>query len=184
MLYLVECNYADPDSEAEWNGFYSDEKLPALISVHGFLTSQRFRRIGPDGPAYLAIHTLAGEEVLRGEAYRRQGGGNFARWQAHIRDWRRSLYDGVERAPDVGPDDCLALSLRGPDSLRALGLAPRMLHGAGLAAMPAQRWFAVSGRHELARAGTALHDVLLYRPITPQLTACAARPLSPLHARH
>lgn len=43
MIYTVECSFADLDSEAEWNDFYSFEKLPALISVTGFHTSQRFK---------------------------------------------------------------------------------------------------------------------------------------------
>jgi hypothetical protein len=28
MLYIVECSYADPESEAGWNRFYSEDKLP------------------------------------------------------------------------------------------------------------------------------------------------------------
>ena len=36
MLYIVECSYADPQSEAGWNRFYSEDKLPALVSVSGF----------------------------------------------------------------------------------------------------------------------------------------------------
>ncbi|MBO0145367.1 sugar ABC transporter, partial [Agrobacterium sp. Ap1] len=38
MIYMVECSFADPASEAEWNDFYSLDKLPALISVSGFHT--------------------------------------------------------------------------------------------------------------------------------------------------
>ena len=45
MIYTVECSFADLDSEAEWNDFYSLEKLPALISVTGFHPSQRFKAI-------------------------------------------------------------------------------------------------------------------------------------------
>ncbi len=43
MLYVVECAYTDPQSEAAWNTFYNQEKLPALVSVPGFYASQRFR---------------------------------------------------------------------------------------------------------------------------------------------
>lgn len=45
MLYIVECSYADPQSEAGWNRFYSEDKLPALVSVSGFRASQRFRAL-------------------------------------------------------------------------------------------------------------------------------------------
>lgn len=45
MFYLVACSYTDPESEKEWNAFYSLEKLPALISVNGFSSSQRFQAL-------------------------------------------------------------------------------------------------------------------------------------------
>lgn len=28
MLYTVECNYTDPESEQEWNTFYSQQSCP------------------------------------------------------------------------------------------------------------------------------------------------------------
>lgn len=58
MFYTVECAYNDPETEAEWNAFYSQQKLPALISVPGFVTPQRFRAVKSGSPVYLAIHTL------------------------------------------------------------------------------------------------------------------------------
>ncbi len=51
MIYTVECSFADPTSEAEWNDFYSADKLPALISVTGFHTSQRFRAVATAAPS-------------------------------------------------------------------------------------------------------------------------------------
>lgn len=91
MIYTVECSFADPASEAEWNSFYSLQKLPALISVRGFDTSQRFKACGPGCPTYLALHSIESLEVLLGEDYARKGGGNFARWQRHITHWHRNL---------------------------------------------------------------------------------------------
>ena len=63
MIYTVECSFTDPSAEDEWNAFYSNEKLPALISVRGFLTSQRFKLSEGilSAPTYLAIHTIANE---------------------------------------------------------------------------------------------------------------------------
>ena len=34
MLYVVECAYTDPQSEAAWNTFYNREKLPALVWMY------------------------------------------------------------------------------------------------------------------------------------------------------
>lgn len=74
MIYTVECSYFDSASEEEWNDFYSLHKLPALISVRGFHTSQRFRACGAGCPTYLALHSIDGLEVLHGDEYARKGG--------------------------------------------------------------------------------------------------------------
>lgn len=124
MIYTVECSFADPGSEAEWNHFYSAEKLPALISVTGFHTSQRFKALSHGCPIYLAVHTIDSLDVLTGEEYRQKGGGNFARWQQHITDWHRNLYCDIGLAPAVNEDELLALCASGPEPLIQMGLAP------------------------------------------------------------
>ncbi len=73
MIYTVECNYAEPASEAEWNAFYSLEKLPALISVSGFSSSQRFKALSDNCPAYLALHSVDTPAVLQSDEYRQKG---------------------------------------------------------------------------------------------------------------
>lgn len=110
MLYIVECSYADPQSEAGWNRFYSEDKLPALVSVSGFRASQRFRALSSGCPVYLAIHTIEHGDTLASEAYRQKGGGSFSRWQAHIRDWRRNLYRYGGVFPAVAEGEVLLLS--------------------------------------------------------------------------
>lgn len=107
MLYIVECSYADPESEASWNTFYSQHKLPALVSVGGFRASQRFRALSSRSPLYLAIHTITDAAVIASEEYRLKGGGNFSRWQAHICDWRRNLYRYDDVFPQVSQDEVL-----------------------------------------------------------------------------
>ena len=142
MIYTVECNYAEPASEAEWNAFYSLEKLPALISVSGFSSSQRFKALSDNCPAYLALHSVDTPAVLQSDEYRQKGGGNFSRWQSHITDWRRNLYAGLDRAVAVGADEFLLLSDQGPQILIELGLTPLALHAVALDKRPAHRWLA------------------------------------------
>ena len=84
MLYVVECAYTDPQSETAWNTFYNQEKLPALVSVPGFYASQRFRALSEECPRYLALHDIHDATVIDSDAYRRNGGGHFARWQSAI----------------------------------------------------------------------------------------------------
>ncbi|WP_425503310.1 hypothetical protein [Phytobacter palmae] len=72
MFYFVKCSYTGPQSEGGWNEFYRQEKVPALVSVSGFRSSQRFR----------ALHTVKDANVSDCEAYRHNGGGIFSRRQA------------------------------------------------------------------------------------------------------
>ena len=167
MIYTVECNYADPASEAEWNAFYSQEKLPALISVSGFGSSQRFKALSGDCPAYLALHSVDTLAVLQSDEYREKGGGNFSRWQPHITDWRRNLYAGLDRAVAVGAGEFLLVSEQGPQPLIELGLTPIALHAVALDSTPAHRWLAKLDDAQ-ARA-IDLPRLNLYRAMTVQL---------------
>lgn len=167
MIYTVECNYADPASEAEWNAFYSQEKLPALISVSGFGSSQRFKALRGDCPAYLALHSVDTLAVLQSDEYREKGGGNFSRWQPHITDWRRNLYTGLDLAVAVGADELLLVSEQGPQPLIELGLTPIALHAVALDSTPAHRWLAKLDDAQ-ARA-IDLPGLNVYRAMTVQL---------------
>jgi len=170
MIYAVECTFTDADSEAEWNDFYSLDKLPALLSVRGFHGSQRFRALSRGCPVYLALHSIDGPEVLSGDEYRQKGGGNFARWQPCITDWHRGLYSGLERAPAIADGDYLASSTIGPEPFRALGLVPAALRAVALATGPEFRWLAKGERAALPESTQLPDGVSVYLPITAPLT--------------
>ena len=170
MIYTVECSFADPASEAQWNHFYSLEKLPALISVSGFHTSQRFKALSAGCPVYLAMHTIDSLDVLQGEEYRQKGGGNFARWQQHIIDWHRNLYTGLERAPAIGEDDYLVTSTVGPEPLIDMGLIPYRMQAVALERFPEQRWVAKMKRATGPGMDQLPKGFHLYAPMTAQLT--------------
>ena len=171
MIYTVECSFADFASEAEWNEFYSLEKLPALISVTGFHTSQRFKAISDGCPVYLAIHTIDGIDVLMGDEYRRNGGGNFARWQQHITDWHRNLYGGLDRAPAIAEDEHLVVSAVGPEPLIEMGLTPCQMQAVALEKFPERRWLAKVTRSTDLGVEHLPKGVHVYAPMTPQLTS-------------
>ena len=171
MIYTVECSFADPASEAEWNHFYSLEKLPALISVSGFHTSQRFKALSAGCPVYLAMHTIDDLDVLHGDEYRRKGGGNFARWQQHISDWHRNLYGGLDRAPAIGQDEHLVTSTVGPAPLIEMGLIPYRMQAVALERFPEHRWIAKMGPSVDLGTEHLPKGVHLYAPMTGQLTS-------------
>lgn len=169
MIYTVECSFADPASEAEWNDFYSLEKLPGLISVSGFHTSQRFKALSPGCPVYLAMHSIDGLTVLEGDEYRQKGGGNFARWQHHITDWHRNLYGGLERAPAIGKGDHLIVSAVGPEQLIEMGFKPDLMRAVALEKCPENRWLAKLDSSISLSVENLPKDVHLYAPMTAQL---------------
>lgn len=169
MLYIVECSYADPESEAGWNTFYSEDKLPALVSVSGFCASQRFRALSDGCPVYLAIHTIRHAETLASETYRHKGGGSFSRWQTHIRDWRRNLYHYQGVFPAVSEEDVLLLSPEPLDFVNALrGYRPTKLLAAGLDKNPPQRVAYVLPRRE-AMLLAGREKVSIYEPMADRL---------------
>ncbi len=169
MIYTVECSFSDPASEAEWNDFYSLDKLPALISVSGFHTSQRFRALNHGCPIYLALHSIDGLDILTGEEYRLKGGGNFACWQPHITDWHRNVYSGIERVPAIGEGEYLASSTTGPEPLVGLRLAPHAMHAIAMERHPEHRWLAKIGAGEMPDIGHLPEGVHVYAPMTMQL---------------
>lgn len=173
MIYTVECSYADAQTEAEWNDFYSLQKLPALISVSGFHTSQRFKVLTTDVPAsvpvYLALHTMDDLSVLTGEEYREKGGGNFARWQPHITNWHRNLYACMQAAPAVQAGELLLVSQHGPEALQHMGLCPLAMDAVALEEFPPQRWMAkltVEQRNAMTALPPNIHA---YEAMTEQL---------------
>lgn len=181
MIYTVECSFADPICEAQWNDFYSLKKLPALISVSGFHTSQRFKALSAGCPAYLAIHSIDNLDVLLGDEYRQKGGGNFARWQQHIIDWHRNLYDGLDRAPAIAEDEHLAVCAIGPEPLMEIGLRPCLMQAVGLENFPERRWLAKRVRADELGVLHLPKGVHLYAPMTAQLTN--GREAAPLASR-
>ena len=169
MFYTVECSYSDPESEAEWNTFYSEQKLPALISVTGFTTSQRFHAVKPGCPAYLAIHTINNVETINSEDYRLKGGGNFSRWQACITDWYRNLYEGESLAPAISADEILLMSAKAIGFLESeMGFPGLEMHAVGLDKYPEYR-VAYVLPVEMASRFMDMPGVYLYEPMAAQL---------------
>lgn len=136
MLYFVECGFNNSVHEQAWNDFYSHEKLPALISVQGFASSQRFHILRGNNPPYLAIHDIANPEVLNSTEYREKGGGNFARWQSWISDWHRNVYSGGQ-APLLMQHECLLLC---QDAAIAQRYGLQRIQAIALDKNPTERW--------------------------------------------
>ncbi len=91
MLYVVECAYTDPQSEAAWNTFTIRKTTGAGLCAR-FLRLPALPRSQRGLPLLPALHDIHDATVIDSDAYRRNGGGHFARWQSAIADWHRHLY--------------------------------------------------------------------------------------------
>ena len=171
MLYLVECDFADPALEADWNAFYSGDKLRTLLSVSGFISSQRFRCIHGDGPRYLAAHSIVNEHVLDTEEYRLKGGGNFGAWQPYIKNWKRGVYSCTAKAPEVSTGQILILGTSVPlDShLNKYTLLEALT--TNVPGSSPSRWWQVINDSDWIDPDQQVGDGCVYQPITERQTS-------------
>lgn len=82
--------------EEEFNEWYDTEHVPTRLSVHGFLSSERY--IVQEGyPKYLALFDLESPGVLKSDEYIRVSGAHPSPWSRrmfrHIRGTKRNVYE-------------------------------------------------------------------------------------------
>jgi hypothetical protein len=169
MLYVVECAYTDPQSEAAWNTFYNQEKLPALVSVPGFYASQRFRALSEAAP-------LPGAARYPRCYRHRQRRLPPQRWRPFcplaIGDRRLASppLSTTHALREVAPDEVLLLGDTAEDLPVA---APIVLQPGGLATRQT-RYAAIVPRDDLHHLATSA-AVFIYQPITARLRHPAQR---------
>ena len=84
-VYVVRTRAVSPDRNDELNEWYDGTHIPELLTVPGFVSARRFRRVGDDDtPEYLAIYEIDADDVsapLR-ELRRRAAAGETTRSDA------------------------------------------------------------------------------------------------------
>ena len=169
MIYMVACRFAearDTNRLAEWNRYYDGPKLDTLLSLPGFLGSQRFCCTHETAAPYLALHSVRDAQVFD-EHYAQNGGGGFEGWDGAIDNWSRDLFDGLDAAPAVGDDDYLVITDDPATAAALTGVEFAWLDSAGLDQSVRRRALAVLPSED----GEDLVDfrpaaLRLYRPIT------------------
>lgn len=58
-----------PGTDEEFNAWYSEEHIPLLMKVPGWLRVRRYSLLTGDGPRYLALHDLSSSGAFRESAY-------------------------------------------------------------------------------------------------------------------
>ena len=111
FVYIVRCNFSDPDREQAWNEWYSGPKIAQVLAKPLFRTCQRFRLASGEGRAYLTLWTIQSPEAFETPEYRSDWG--FSEWAPYVTDWTRDVFDGR-----FAPEAAFAVSLKG--SLRVV----------------------------------------------------------------
>ncbi len=91
-VYIVRCNFTQPEKEQAWNAWYSGPKIAQMLAKPYFRTCQRFRLASGTGRNYLALWTVQSPEAFRTKEYTSDWG--FFEWAPCIADWSRDLFDG------------------------------------------------------------------------------------------
>jgi hypothetical protein len=192
MIYMIEIEYGDPASEAEWGAWY-DTYLRDLVTVPGIDTAQRFRGENEAARKHLAVYTFASLSVYSDPRYAAVGGGGRAssRWKAHI-SRRRNLYEGLGWVSEVRDTHRLLVTEMAPEELgladvlfvplEVLSMRAKAAEaGSALAGQvpfdddPPRRFVAIAAAGLVAQAGLAARkDVAIYRPSSGWLKNAAA----------
>jgi hypothetical protein len=96
VVYVVRCNFSDPNKEWAWNDWYSGPKIKQMLAKPFFRTGQRFRKASGTGRNYLALWLLDSSEAFNTKEYTSDWG--FFEWRPYIIDWNRCLFDGNGRS--------------------------------------------------------------------------------------
>ena len=98
---LLNAMNVTPEAEADFNAWYDQEHIPALLAVPGTLAARRFKAEGTTGGThrYVAIYHFTSPDVPRGEAWKQAANSAWTdRLRPHFRDHLRILTKRYARA--------------------------------------------------------------------------------------
>jgi hypothetical protein len=180
FVYIVRCNFTEPEKEQAWNAWYSGPKIAQMLAKPHFRTCQRFRLVSGTGRNYLALWTVQSPQAFHTPEYASDWG--FFEWRSCICDWSRDLFDAggaSENAFAVTPAGALhvvsfdAMCADEASAARRV-IAPSQPHLIWLPVVGLDRHSPIVGLAPLsdlpsARASPQVRDVrvqeAIYRPI-------------------
>jgi len=172
MIFTSESGLTDPGRLGEWAEWYRGH-LAAMVTVPGISSAQRFRALDAGVPPSLAMYTVASPAVFDSDIYRQtRGMGPFVA-VIDERLHRRNLFEGLDRAPAIGPSDILLVADRTTAGPTAAGLV--WLRAMGLDRSTPYRGIAVLADLAAARAlGAQIGGAALYAPMTERFEGWGA----------
>ena len=106
MIFMSQSGITESARESDWDEWYV-EHLRIMATVPGISSAQRFKTDAAGASPSLAMYSVASPEVFQDPYYQSVRG--MGEWLPLIdrRFYRRNLLSGLERAPEVAPDELL-----------------------------------------------------------------------------
>lgn len=164
MIFMSESGITDAAREGDWDRWYV-EHLKIMATVPGISSAQRFRTSTAGHPPSLAMYSVASADVFQDPYYLRVRG--MGEWLALIdrRYYRRNLFAGAERAPELTQGEVLLVADRAAE--RALdGIDWTWLECVGIDRSTPYRGIAMVDEERARRIDSAL-AIAVYRAATP-----------------
>lgn len=164
MIFMSQSGITDAARARDWDAWYV-EHLRIMASVPGVASAQRFTTVSPGHPPSLAMYSVASPSVFQDPYYLSVRG--MGEWLALIdrRYYRRNLFDGAERAPEVAQDRVLLVADRDAPVRALEGLDWTWLECVGIDRSTPWRGIAIVGEAQ-ARALADDGAIGVYRPAT------------------
>lgn len=167
MIFMSQSGLTEPARQAEWDQWYTTH-LQVMLTVNGIDSAQRFKLMQGQNAPSLAIYTVTSPEVFQDPYYLRIRG--MGEWLQLIdrRYYRRTLFAGLDAAPDVPAGQILLVADYEQPTPVLADCAWTWLEAVALDRSPPYRGVAVVSSAEAVRAPAA--GISSYRPITGRLS--------------
>ena len=166
MIFTSQSALSDPSREAAWDAWYA-EHLRTMVTVPGIRSAQRFKTASAGHARSLAMYTVASPAVFADPYYQNVRG--MGEWLPLIdpRYYRRTLFGGLEVAPDV-PHDAAFVVVDREQPIDVPGLELIWITAVGLDRSTACRGIAFVA--PVAADAASGHGVAVYRSVSARIT--------------
>jgi len=160
MIFMSQSGITDRTRERDWDDWYL-EHLRIMATVPGVFSAQRFKTETPGHSPSLAMYGVASADVFKGEYYLSVRG--MGEWQPLIdRQWyKRNLFDGLVRAPNVDDDQILFIADGDAPDAALAALNMTWLAVAGIDRSTPYRGISVAAKNAIANVPG---NVAIYKP--------------------
>jgi hypothetical protein len=165
MIFTSQSGLTDTSRCSDWDRWYV-EHLKLMASVPGIDSAQRFTTADRNYSTSLAMYSVTSAQVFDDPYYLRVRG--MGEWLPLIdcAQYKRNLFEGLERAPGVSRDSFLLVADRDQPEVGRAGIEWTWLTCIGIDRSTPYRGIAVVPATIAERAGRHA-GIAVYAPVTP-----------------